>query len=226
MDRVNEVTREVFNALAQIRRADERSNPMPDVLHGRMRSFAEGAMRRAGELGFTQQDCQDIGYVLVALIDEVVVAKGGELRDFWLPRLLQLHFFNENIAGEGVFNRLQMLVGDPSRVDVLRVYYLCLLFGFQGKYRVRGGEIGLGDETDRVADALRRNGIIREVQLSPEGDRPKERGGGVRRSLPLVAISLGTVVFALLVYFGLMFTIGIYGNSVADTTQQATNATQ
>ena len=31
MDRVNEVTKEVFNALAQIRRADERAQPMPEM---------------------------------------------------------------------------------------------------------------------------------------------------------------------------------------------------
>ena len=71
MDRVNEVTKEVFNALAQIRRADERSQPMPEMLYQRMRSFVDRAMRRASELGFSQQDVQDIGYALVALTDDV-----------------------------------------------------------------------------------------------------------------------------------------------------------
>lgn len=226
MDRVNEITNEVFTALAQIRRADERSYPVPEVLHRRMRSFVEGAMRRAQELGFSQQDGYDIGYVLVALIDEVVVAKGGELRDYWLPNLLQLQLFNENVAGEGVFNRLSELIGDPGRAEVLKVYYLCLLFGFQGKYRVRGGEMELADVTDRVADALRRYGQIAEVTLSPEGARPREGGGAVRRNLPFVAISIGVLVIALLVYIGLQITISSQASGVVTDIEQATRTMQ
>lgn len=226
MDRVNEITNEVFTALAQIRRADERSYPVPEVLHRRMRSFVENAMRRATEVGFSQQDSHDIGYVLVALIDEVVVAKGGELRDFWLPQLLQLQLFNENVAGEGVFDRLQGLIGDPGRADVLRVYYLVLLFGFQGKYRVRGGEKELTEVTDRAADALRRAGYLREVELSPEGERPREGGGAVRRNLPLVAISVGVLVVALLVFVVLQVTISSQANGVVDDIEQAQRTVQ
>ncbi len=226
MDRVNEITNEVFTALAQIRRADEKSYPVPEVLHRRMRSFVEGSMRRAVELGFSQQDANDIGYVLVALIDEVVVAKGGELRDFWLPHLLQLQLFNENVAGEGVFVRLQGLLSDPGRADVLRIYYLSLLFGFQGKYRVRGGEIELADVTDQVAETLRRGGHLQDAALSPEGARPREGGGAVRRNLPLVAMSIGALVIALLVYVVLQVTISSRATDVVDQIDSATQTMQ
>lgn len=221
MDRVNEITNEVFTAVAQIRRADERSYPMPEVLHGRMRSFVDGAMRRATDFGMPQHDVQDIGYVLVGLIDEVVVAKGGELRDFWLPRLLQLQYFNENVAGEGVFERLQSLIHDPARIEVLKIYYLVLLYGFQGKYRVRGGEMELADVTDRVADTLRRSGHMGEIELSPEGARPRERNGGVRSNLPLIAISVAALVFALIIYLGLQLTISSRAGNVVDSIQQS-----
>lgn len=226
MDRVNEITNEVFTALAQIRRADERSHPMPEVLHQRMRSFVERAMRRATELGFSHQDAQDIGFALVGLIDEIVVAKGGELRDFWLPRLLQLQFFNVNIAGEEVFHRLNSLIGDASRVDVLKVYYLILLFGFQGKYQVRGGEMELADVTDRVAEALRRAGQLKEVTLSPEGARPREAGSAVRRNLPLLAISLTAVAFALVVFVVLHFTLSSSTDDVLQEIEQTASSVQ
>jgi type VI secretion system protein ImpK len=226
MDRANDITTEIFTAVAQIRRADERSYPMPEVLHGRMRSFVDAAMRKAADLGFPQQDVYDIGYVLVGLVDEVVVAKGGELRDFWLPRLLQLQYFNENVAGEGVFDRLQNLLGDPARIDVLKIYYLVLLYGFQGKYRVRGGEMELSDVTDRVAETLRRAGQMREVELSPEGKRPKDKGGSVRRNLPLIAISLGALVFALIVFLALQLTISSRAGTVVDQIQRSSQAMQ
>lgn len=207
MDRVNEVTKEVFNALAQIRRADERSQPMPEMLYQRMRSFIDRAMRRASEVGFAQQDVQDIGYALVALTDELVMSKGGELRDYWLPRSLQLQLFNTNVAGEGFFANLQNLRHDPSRMDVLKVYYLCLLFGFQGQYRVRGGEIELASILDEVGSTLTRAGMIGDSALSPHAARPQENLGGVRSHMPLVYISIAAVVLSLGIYFGLQWSV-------------------
>jgi len=221
MDRVTEITSDIFTALAQVRRADAHTSPVPDVLHRRMRSFVENAMRGAIDMGLTHQDSQDIGYVLVAIIDEIVVAKGGELREYWLPRLLQLQLFNENIAGEGVFQRLQVLMNDSRRVEVLKVYYLALLFGFQGKYRVRGGEIELADVTDRVADTLRRSGHLGEVELSPHGRRPKEGENAMRRNMPLVAISVGVLVVALIVYIALQLTLAGKASGVVDQIEQA-----
>ncbi len=201
-DRVNEVTREVFTALAQVRAATEGAEPSPEVLHARMRAFVERAMRRATEVGFPQADVQDIGYALVALVDEAMLNKSQAVREHWLPRMLQLQLFNENVAGEGVFQRLDSIRADPSRIDVLRVYYLVLMFGFQGKYRVRGGEVELAAVTERTGEALAKAGVVGEIALSPQGVRPNEAARAVRRNLPLVwfagfcmASSIGLFVY-------------------------------
>ena len=216
MDRVNEVTKEVFNALAQIRRADDRSQPMPEMLYQRMRSFIDRAMRRASELGFQQQDVQDVGYALVALTDELVMSKGGELRDYWLPRSLQLQLFNTNVAGEEFFQKLQNLRHDSSRMEVLKVYYLCLLFGFQGQYRIRGGEIELASIVEEVGGSLTRGGIIGEAQLAPHAARPQENLGGVRSHMPLIWIRIAAVVVALGIYFGLQWSVSSRATDLVD----------
>jgi type VI secretion system protein ImpK len=225
MDRVNEVTKEVFNALAQIRRADDRAQPMPEMLYQRMRSFIDRAMRRAGELGFSQQDIQDIGYALVGLTDELVMSKGGELRDYWLPRSLQLQLFNTNVAGEGFFNNLQNLRHDPSRMEVLKVYYLCLLFGFQGQYRVRGGEIELASIVEDVGALLTRAGVIGETALAPHAARPQENLGGARSHMPLVWISLAAVLVSAGIYVGLWASVGSQADDLVEHIQQTTNST-
>jgi type VI secretion system protein ImpK len=225
MDRVNEVTKEVFNALAQIRRADERAQPMPEMLYQRMRSFIDRSMRRASELGFTQQDVQDIGYALVGLTDELVMSKGGELRDYWLPRSLQLQLFNTNVAGEGFFNNLQNIRQDPSRIEVLKVYYLCLLFGFQGRYRVRGGEIELASIVEDVGSALSRAGMIGDAALAPHAARPQENLGGARSHMPLVYISIASVVVALAIYFGLQFSVNRKADQLVEHIQQVSART-
>lgn len=228
MDRVNEVTKEVFNALAQIRRADERSQPMPEMLYQRMRSFIDRAMRRASELGYSQQDVQDIGYALVALTDELVMSKGGELRDYWLPRSLQLQLFNTNVAGEEFFTKLQNVRHDPSRIEVLKVYYLCLLFGFQGRYRVRGGEIELASIVEDVGSALTRAGIIGDAVLAPHAARPQENLGGARSHMPLVYISIASVLVAVGIYAGLYFSVKSQGDElvqhIQDTARQLSAA--
>lgn len=223
MDRVNEVTKEVFNALAQIRRADDRSQPMPEMLYQRMRSFIDRAMRHAAERNFTQQDIQDIGYALVALTDEVVMSKGGELRDYWLPRSLQLQLFNTNVAGEGFFHNLQNLRHDPSRIDVLKVYYLCLLFGFQGQYRVRGGEIELASIIEDVGATLTRAGVIGEAALAPHAARPQESLGGVRSHMPLVWASVAAVVVSLGIYFGLQLNVSSQADDLVRHIEETTN---
>lgn len=224
MDRVNEVTKEVFNALAQIRRADERNQPIPEMLYQRMRSFIDRASRRASELGFSRQDVHDMGYAMVALTDELVMSKGGALRDYWLPRALQLQLFNTNVAGEGFFTNLQNLMHDPSRMEVLKVYYLCLLFGFQGQYRVRGGEIELASIVEQVGNILTRAGMVGDTTLSPHAARPQENLGGVRSHMPLVWASVAAVVVSLGIYFGLQWSLSSRANDLVEYIEE-TNRT-
>lgn len=214
MDRINEITKDALQGVIQIRQLDASARPQPELLHQRMRTFVERAMRRATELGYAAQDSQDIAYALVALIDETALARPGELRDFWQRRTLQLAFFNENVAGDNFFERLQLLMGDPSRADVLRVYYTCLLLGFQGKYRIRGGEIELASVTERAAESLRVANA--PALLSPSGARPRDARGGVRRALPLVGGSLVAVVASVLLYSALKLSIASSASDLAN----------
>lgn len=201
MDRVTEVTEAVFNALAQIQRMDPDSTPLPEVIHQQLSTYIDQGMRAATRAGLSQSDVDDMRYALVAMTDETVLQKGGPLRDFWLPRLLQLRFFGENVAGEAFFHRLSAIQGDPARTDVLRVYYLCLLFGFHGQYRVRGGQIELADITERVRDELtRRKAIPLELPLSPRGPRPYEPIADARRNWLLISLSIAAAVSSFVLY--------------------------
>ena len=167
---------------------------------------------RAREQGLSQRDADDIVYALVALIDEVALGKSEPVRGHWMSHPLQLRFFNEHLAGEGFFARLQELRRDPRRADVLRVYYQCLLLGFQGKYSVRGGDL----ELMRLVDSLRPE-VERHVEapdpLAPAGLPPDtaelERG----RRNPLLWVALGVCALAIAVFIGLRLSLN---KSVAD----------
>ncbi|MDY7230938.1 type IVB secretion system protein IcmH/DotU [Hyalangium rubrum] len=203
MDRLNIITKDCFGALLQIRQAEPNSLPAPEQVQQRLRKFINDMMRKGSNEGLSRQDVDDIAYALVALADELAVNKSDEFREYWLANLLQFQFFKENRAGEGFFNKLQEVRKDPQRLETLRAYYLCLIFGFQGRYRVRGGELELMKLIEELQRELAHSYKFDTETLSPSGERPASNLKATKRTLPLVAISAGVVVFSLLVYGGL-----------------------
>lgn len=189
MDRINGVTGECFNAIAQLRQLDESALPAPEALHRRMRGFVDAMMQRAAQAGFAREDVNDISYAVVALADEVALSKSDAVRQLWVGQQLQLLYFQENVAGEGFFTRLEALRKDPRRHEVLRVYALALMFGFQGRYRVRGGELELMNLLDDLQRSLARSREHETETLSPQGEPPEvsRAGGRGKRVLPYAA---------------------------------------
>jgi type VI secretion system protein ImpK len=195
MDKVNEVTKDCFNALVQIRNLADDGFLAPEMLHARVKGFIDELFRSGQRAGIYERDLHDMAYAIVALADEVAMRKSGSVRDVWLSNPLQLQYFSENLAGEGFFFRLEQLLADPRRVDTLRVYYLCLLFGFQGKYAIRGGELELAAVQRRVKDTL---GIHAKPEpLSKRHMRPRERVNRAQQYYVTVWIGLLAVLFSL-----------------------------
>jgi type VI secretion system protein ImpK len=217
MNRVNQATQDCFSALIQLRQLEPDELPPVEALHQRLKSFVDEMMKTAAKAGFSHQDTQDMAYAIVALMDENALTKPEAIRGYWMGNLLQFHYFNENQAGDGFFNRLQAVRADPYRHEVLRVYYLCLLFGFQGRYRIRGGELELMNLIDQVQQDLTRAEKAGSGEtLSPHGDRPAETLTRAKRSAPLLMLSLGAVALAVLVYGGLKVALRANVGAAAD----------
>jgi type VI secretion system protein ImpK len=214
MDAVDELTSECFNALNQLREYEGVINS-PDLIRDRVVGFLDALKERARELGIADRDTQDMLYALVALADEVAMTKGEPLRGAWSSRPLQLQYFNENLAGENFFVRLDAMRRDRRRADVLRVYYLCLLFGFQGRYAIRGGELDLLRITEATKTDLMA-GIEASDVLSPAGQPPDEpliQHGGRN---PLIWVSLGIFAIAVALFVGLRLSLDNKANNLAD----------
>ena len=202
MDPVQAATQDCFGAIQQLRHADPAMLPAPEVLQRRMRSFVDRMQSQLADAGLAHQDVEDITYAIVALADEVALNAGEPVASGWMTQLLQFHYFRENTAGDGFFLRLENIRRDPRRHDALRIYALCLWFGFQGKYRVRGGEL----ELMTLSETLQREVAPRPSELetlSPSADRPTEALSRVRGNSTLLFIAAGALVFALLLFIGL-----------------------
>lgn len=210
MDRIHEVTGRCLDSLIQLRRAAPESLPPPEQVRAQLSGLIDDLLERAANQGFAHAECQDIAYAVVALADEIAMGKSEEFRGGWLRQLLQLQYFGENTAGDGFFRRLQELRSDPQRAEVLRVYHLCLLLGFKGRFRVRGGELDLL----RLCDDLGRRAPPPEV-LSPHIGRaapaPSARRG------PLLVAAGAVLASALLFYAGLRLALSSNAAAVAES---------
>ena len=207
MDRVNEATKDCFDVIIQLRQKEAEKIPPPEKLSHSLRGVVDEVLRRATALGFSNEDARDMAYALVALLDETVLGKTDHYRQFWMSNPLQLHYFKENVAGDGFFEKLNSIRKDPHRTEILRVYYLCLLFGFQGHFRIRGGELELLTLIENVKKDLERASPFDFDVLAPHGERPSEGLASAKRRASLLSLSVGAVGLALLIYGGFLLSL-------------------
>jgi type VI secretion system protein ImpK len=181
-----------------------------------MKGLMEDLLKRAVDAGYSQADAQDLTYAVVALADELALNQADSVREYWMGHPLQFQFFQENQAGDGFFTRLEAIRKDASRSDVLRVYYLCLLFGFQGRYRVRGGELELLGLTESLGKELMRTRGQNAEVLSPHGERPADAFAKANQSMSLLYWAGGAVAVALLLFGGLKLGLNVSTSSTIE----------
>lgn len=94
------------------------------------------AFQQFNELAPQDFFVSDVQYALEAFVDEKILNKNQNFKNFWAGRTLQLSSYGDQLAGERFFEKIEILErGNNSlHMDVLFVYYLCLELGFVGKY--------------------------------------------------------------------------------------------
>ncbi|HEY2734767.1 MAG TPA: DotU family type IV/VI secretion system protein, partial [Polyangiales bacterium] len=188
-DALGQCVEPIFHTLASMQR-DAINAAEASALYERCVRELDQLQTQANQREIPSADLEGARYAMVALIDEIAVQREGALKDYWLPRVLQMKYFGENVAGDHFFDRLTALRGDVKRHQVLRVYYLCMLFGFRGKYRLRGSELELLEIEESVRTELQKARVIpTELSLSPSGRRPHERFADARRNQLLLTIA-------------------------------------
>jgi len=150
----------------------------------RVDQFLANYDKQSRNFGKAGDQIEQAKYAFCALMDEIVLSSEFPLRDEWERMPLQLRLFGEHLAGEGFFDRLEMLRMDPGKnVEALEVYHTCLLLGFQGKYLLEGTE-KLGYLTHRVGQEIQqvRGG---RAEFAPNWKLPHRFQTFVRNELPL-----------------------------------------
>jgi type VI secretion system protein ImpK len=163
--------------------------------------------QRGATLRYSERQVQAVKFALAAFVDETVMTTNFPLREEWEKFPLQLEYFGEHLAGVKFFERLEELIKQIEvEADVVEVYYVCLLLGFKGKYKVyMEGE--LQGVIENTAAQLKRVGRLQETELSPHWKVRDQPEPPPKPGLPLwakIAAAAGLVV-VLVIYLVLFF---------------------
>jgi len=180
------------------------------------RSHVKSLLREAREngsrAGYSSETTKRALFAVVALLDESVLNFCQSLQKGWAQKPLQEELFGEHVAGEVFFGILDGLLGDQDSDelgDLLEVFQLCLVLGFEGRYGA-GRKAELRRYQEVTSEKIYR--IRGADRFSPDWAPPS------RETLPeqkdrwlprLVRIAVSMAVLAILLF--VVFTVSLDG---------------
>lgn len=196
------VLQEILTATVRLR-ANRQNVTNVESFRTQMRSALQAAQQESRQKGYSDNDFRLAAFAVVAFIDESVLNSRNPVFASWPRKPLQEELFGGHMAGETFFENLSGLLraGDSDHVaDVLEVYDLCLLLGYQGRYSSsNSGE--LQNLKRLIAEKILR--IRGVVPLAPNwapvfGVAPIASGDAMVRKLAYAAVAC--LVFAILLF--------------------------
>ncbi|MCY7314789.1 MAG: type IVB secretion system protein IcmH/DotU [Rubrivivax sp.] len=177
-----------------------------EAFRARLREFLTQVERGAKRIDTSNEDLYLAKYAWCALMDEMVLSQQGALTEQWRRNPLQLELFGEQLAGEAFFDKLESLRAQgAAKVQVLEVFHMCLLMGFQGKYLIEGTE-KLGYLTARLGDEIATHKGQRAA-FAPHayaGDQVRHK---LRADVPLWVMGSVLALAALLAFLGMRWAL-------------------
>jgi type VI secretion system protein ImpK len=176
----------------------------PDSFRARMKQALAEIAATAARRGYRQDDVHETTFAVVAFLDEAMLSASGA-NEKWIGKTLGQELYRERSAGETFFKRLDALRAMPDSEDlaeVLEVYYLCLLLGYEGKYG--GGSKGellqiMVNVRERIERILGNSPDLSPDKMLPdEPPPPLMVTDPIHRQLHIFA--LAAFLFALLCY--------------------------
>lgn len=152
----------------------------------RVDDFFRDFAQNAHQARYTAEQVQDAQYALCAFLDESVLnAPNSNIRQHLELHPMQYKYFGRHLAGEGFFDKLDVLRQDVrTNLDVLEVYHLCLALGFQGKYRLEKVD-ELRYMTNTLGQDIARYRRELPSELAPQWQLPDQVGQLLRHEVPL-----------------------------------------
>ncbi|MBA4109014.1 MAG: type VI secretion system protein TssL [Leptothrix sp. (in: Bacteria)] len=207
----------LLNAAPRIRAMAQHPNPagLKDALADGLRKFEAQCRQR----GLPNEQVIAARYVLCTLLDESAASTPWGSSGAWSAQSLLVQFHNEAWGGEKVFQLMSKLAENiETNRDLLELLYVCLAFGFEGRYKVQtDGRAQLDSVRVRLADLLRKSRGGYDKTLSPHWQGVPAQTARLSDGLPMWVVGAIVGVLLMFAFIGLRFGI----NSQSDATFSA-----
>ncbi len=164
------------NILTSVVRIQSGRQPLTEmeVFRKRIKAALTEVEREAGVAGYRSAEIKEAEFAVVAFLDETILSSRDPAADDWRKRPLNTELFGQAVAGDVFFERLLEIERRPDSArlaDVLEVYLLCLLLGFEGRFAppLRGEAFRIMDRIRHRVETIRGS----DYSLSPPMDFAK-----------------------------------------------------
>lgn len=206
----------VQSARQQVQEVENFRNRMKQAL----REIASTAARK----GYSAEDVQEANFAVVAFLDETILTNDACATE-WARKSLGEELFGQRSAGELFFKRLETLRANrdsQSLAEVMEVYYLCLLLGYEGKF-AGGSKAELQVLMTNLRERIERV-FGRTLELSPDGGLPDEAASPAPTVDPLdrqvKLFALAALILAILCFVGFSLQLGSLSAGVQQAIEQ------
>lgn len=163
-------------------------------------------------------------YCLCAFVDESAV-RSGWANEEWSQKSLLVTFFDETWGGERFFEILEKAELDVDKnLYLIEFIYLCLQFGYKGKYQIaNNGDIILEQEKNKLLALIRSKrpetfSLLFQENISEKTDDDTKR----RWHIPLWVIAVLASLIVAVFYVILRWSLG---STMDDTSTEINNLT-
>jgi type VI secretion system protein ImpK len=177
-----------------------------------MRAAVAASENHARTAGYAPEDIRLATFAVIALLDACVLHMKHPLFQDWPKKPLGEEYFGTFNAGETFFISVQRVLqrdDSPQLADLLEVFQLCLLLGFQGRLGIES-QGQLREVREKIADRIRR--IRGTSELSPSwkpSDGAKRRiGDPLLKAFVWTAIITLCLAIALFIVYSLQLRSG------------------
>jgi type VI secretion system protein ImpK len=163
------------------------------AFRGSMKAAIAAAEVEATRKGYSAADARLATFAVVAFLDESMETAKDLGSTDWARQALQVEFFGEHTAGDIFFECIDKLIARSDAAqdaDVLEVFALCLLLGFQGRYSTKGPE-GIRPVVTKISAKIQR--IRGQRTLAPDWEPKPDTVLRPPRDPWVRALALGTV---------------------------------
>jgi type VI secretion system protein ImpK len=166
--------------------------------------------------GFDEQQVRLAKYVICATADDIVQNLPSTDKQIWTQYSMLSRYFQVRDSGVGFFDELVRLRSNPKlNFDVLSLMHACLCLGFEGKYRVAGGDVPLQQIRRDLYETLRGLKARTSEDISPHWRGQELPPEHIRQPVPVWAIACSAAGLLLLSFMVFRWLLGGYSEDTA-----------